>query len=223
MGKRRFINALLAIALAAAFYFFFMFTKHDAALGKIIPFANGPYDAIGSFAVETTLFLSLLSCVRSIRLYRGRKQEAEQQVFLARTQMGIVLTVLLTLIGDIVAMIRHLSQWTGQSATTELLLMLVGMAILTLITGIVVFFSVHTPGQPRPPFIYQWGVVLLLGICIGLLLVMGESTEGGRGLPSFQFFRHLQVVFVYIGLEVSAVLIGYSFLSKQLGLFRGKA
>lgn len=292
MDKRKLINTLFSVGLAVAFYFFFMITKHDMALGKIIPFANDPYDAVGSFAVETTLFLALLSCIRAVRLYREGKQETAQQIFLARTQMGIVLAVLLTLVGDVVAMLRHLPQWTSQPATAELLLMLLGMLVLALVAGALVFLSVRALDQPHPsylwargaialvamiailafypenlrasiagelftvvvgafllfvplwalgdalipytlekqegkgvfvPGLYQWGVVVLLGICIGLMLVLGESTEGGRGLPSFQFFRHLQIVFVYVGLEVAAIIIGYSFLSKQLGLFRRKA
>src|SRR5437879_4213162 len=48
-------------------------------------------------------------------------------------------------------MFRHLSQWSGYPATTELLLLLLGMAALTLITGILVFFSVRTLSLSQPP------------------------------------------------------------------------
>jgi hypothetical protein len=57
----------------------------------------------------------------------------EQHIFLARTMMGIVVAVFLTLVGDVVAMLRHPSQWMGQPATNELLLMLVGQALLALL------------------------------------------------------------------------------------------
>jgi hypothetical protein len=61
---------------------------------------------------------------------------------------------------------------------------------------------------------HQIGFVILLGILMGLFLALGESTEGGGPhLPRFAF-----VASVYIGLETAAVLIGYSFLSKPLGL-----
>lgn len=283
------INALIPVGLAVAFYFFFMTTKHDAALSKMIPFAFDPYDAIGSFTLETAVFLGMLSFIRTIRLYRKGKQEVEQKVFLARTQMGVVLAVFLTLVGDAVALLRHLPQWTGHPATNELLLFMVGMVLFALVVGILVYFSARNIGLPRIPRVwekgtivfgamvvilafypenliisnvgelftvvvgalllfvplwalgdalipytlekqeqknvlvqakYQWIVVILLGICIGLFVVLGESTESGKGIQLFQFFRHIHVVLVYVGIEVFAVLIGYSFLRKQLGLFR---
>jgi len=281
------INEIFIFGLAVAFYFFFMTTKHDAALSQIIPFAFDPYDAIGSFAIETAAFLGILSFIRTIRLFLKGKPEVEQQVFLARTQMGVVLAVLLTLVGDAVAMLRHLPQWTGHTATNELLLFIVSMLLLAIVVGILVYFYARNIGLPRIPGVwekativfvamvvilafypenliistvgelftvvvgalllfvpmwalgdalipytlekqeqknllvqykYQWIVVIFLGICIGLLyLVFGESTESGRGI---QFFQHIRVVLVYVGLEVSAVLTGYTFLRKQLGLFR---
>lgn len=288
MVKKKLISALIPVGLAGAFYIFFMTTKHDAALSKIIPFAFDPYDAIGSFALETAVFLAMLSFIRTIRLYQKGKQEMEQKVFLARTQMGVVLAVFLTLVGDAVAMLRHLPQWTGHPATNELVFFVVGTALCALVVGMLVSFSARNIGLPRTPHVwnkgiivfvamvailafypekliisvfgelftvlvgalllfvplwalgdalipytlekqgekhvlvpykYQWMVVTLLAICIGLLAVLGESTEGGKGIQFFQFFRHFQVVLVYLGLELSAVLIGYSFLRKQLGLF----
>jgi len=283
MIKKVLINTLIPLGLAGAFYFFFMTTKHDAALSTIIPFAFDPYDAIGSFAVETAVFLGILSFIRTIRLYRKDQRDVEQHLLLARTQMGVVLVVLLTLVGDAVAMLRHLPQWTGHAATNELVLLFVGLVFFAL--GVWMFVSVYARhiGLPRIPrfwkkgtivfvamvvilafypenlinsnvgelgtvvvgafllFVplwalgdalipytlknqekqdrpvhktYQWIVVILLGICIGLFIVLGE------GIHLSQFFRHIHIVFVYVGLEVSAVLIGYCFLRKQLGLFR---
>lgn len=290
MVKIRFLfNALISLGLVVAFYFFFMTTKHDTALSQIIPFANDPYDAIGSFGLETAAFLGLLSSVRTTRLYMLGEQGVEQQLFLARTQMALVLAVLLTLVGDAVAMFRHLPQWTGHPATEELLLLFVGMVIFAGIDGTLVFISarkigflsrhhawekgiiifvamvgilafypenlissnigelftvvigalllfaplwalgdtllpytlekqVQNRGQAQGK--YQWIVVIFLGICIGLVIVLGESREGVAGIQFSVFIRHFYVVFVYVGLELSAVLIGYSFLRKQLGLYR---
>jgi hypothetical protein len=266
-----------------------MTTKHDAALSQIIPFAFDPYDAIGSFAVETTIFLAILSLIRTLRLgYKG-KSVVEKHVLLARTQMGIVLAVLLTLASDTVAMLRHLSQWTAHTATYELLLFFGCMALLAIVVGIFVFFSVHKIGLPHTSRIwrkaalvfvamvviltvypeniitsnigelftvvvgalllfvplwalgdalvpytlekqekknmlvqhkYQWIIVPFLGICIGLFIVLGEVTQSGAGIQHFQLFRYIHIIFIYVGLELAAVLIGYSFLRNQLGLFR---
>ena len=285
MAKKWLINALMPLGLAAAFSVFFMTTKHDAALSTILPFAFDPYDAISSFAVETAIFLAILSCVRTFRLSRKDGREGERHIFLARAQMGVVLAVLLTLVGDAVAMVRHLPQWTGHPATNELVLLCVGMVVLASSAGILVAFSVCHSGFPRLPggwkkgtlvfavmvgllafypeniirnnigelftvvvgalllFVpmwalgevllpypvekpekkqgwSQWMVVLLVALGIGLIVVLSEATESGRGGRGISLFHALHVSFVYIGLEVAAVLIGYGVLKEQLGLFR---
>jgi hypothetical protein len=167
MEKKGFINAFLSLGLAGFFYLFFMTTKHDAALSPIIPFALDPYDAIGSFAVETAVFLALLSVVRTIRLARLERPDVMSVVFLARTHMGVVLAVLLTLVGDAIAMLRHWSSWTGRPATMELVLWLVGMMILGSLVGISVSFAARTISVPDKP--WEWkraslGAVAMIAI-----------------------------------------------------------
>ncbi len=63
---------------------------------------------------------------------------------------------------------------------------------------------------------YQLGSVVVLGILLGLFLFLGELLgEGGVPLVRLAF-----VASVYVGLETTGVLIGYSFLEKPLGLFQ---
>jgi hypothetical protein len=51
MSLRFKVNSVVMLALTAAFGEFFMFAKHDAALGAIIPFGDDPYDSVGSFCM----------------------------------------------------------------------------------------------------------------------------------------------------------------------------
>lgn len=290
MLKKVLVNALLPLGLAAVFYGFFMFTKHDAALSALLPFANDPYDAIGSFGVESALILGLLALVRTVRIYvRKGEVSPAREVFLLRAEMAVVLAVVLTLVGDVVAMLRHLSQWTGQPATAELLLLTCGMLLCALLVGISILIRARQRAFPRvsgawkkatlvsvvmlillilypenwristfgelgtvvfgalllfvpmwalgeallpyapesaprkdvsPLASYQWLLVVLLGALIGLMLVAAEGAEGGNGWQIWQLFRHLPIVLIYVGLEVAALLIGYGFLHKQLGLFQ---
>lgn len=64
---------------------------------------------------------------------------------------------------------------------------------------------------------YQVIFVVLLGVLVGFFLVLGKSTDAGTG-PNLKGLA--MVASVYIGLETSALLIGYGFLKKPLGLFR---
>ena len=64
---------------------------------------------------------------------------------------------------------------------------------------------------------YQVVLVIFLGVLMGLFLVLGESTEGG-GAPHLTGFA--LVALIYVSLETTALMIGYGFLRKPLGLFR---
>ncbi len=162
------IHAILSLGLAGAFYAFFMTTKHDAVLSQLLPFAFDPYDAIGSFAVETAIFLALLSIVRTLRLWRTPHPHVESQIFLVRTHLGIMLAVLLTLVGDVVAMLRHLPTWTGQPGTGDLVLVVSGMGLLGSLVGIWAVRSHRRIDAPRPP--REWAKAILVGIAMVAIL-----------------------------------------------------
>ncbi len=61
---------------------------------------------------------------------------------------------------------------------------------------------------------YGVGLVICVGVVLGIIFVVAESTEGGGILPS----RFVLVASVYVGLETAGILIGYAFLRKPLGL-----
>ena len=93
--------------VAVSFYLFFMTAKHDPLLSKIIPFAFDPYDAIGSFGVIISAVLSIVAIIWTFRLYRSSSPTAGQKIFLARTRMAVVMTVLITAVFDLITMARH--------------------------------------------------------------------------------------------------------------------
>jgi hypothetical protein len=285
------INTLIILILAVLFYFFFMTSKHDPILSPVNPFAEDPFDAIGSFGIQVAGFLGFLSFIRVFWFYRKGAVSEEQKVTLARTQMLVVLAVAVTLAGDRVAMARYPSLWTTSAGGAELAALLGGLFLMTLAAGVLVYRSVReikphlssnlwiralivlavagvilaiypdslrqgTPGvlftvivgtvllivpmwalgtslipiptgatQPGTVMPSRWlGLykfhlifVILLGILVGFFLVLGESTDGG-GAPHLAGMAF--VAAVYIGLEISGLLIGYIFLRKPLGLFQ---
>ncbi|HLW81324.1 MAG TPA: hypothetical protein VKS20_04710 [Candidatus Acidoferrales bacterium] len=285
------ISSLFTFILAVLSYFFFMHAKHDPALSKVNPFAEDPYDAVGSFSIQAATFLGILCLVRAFRAPRANAPLRVKESLFLRAQMATILSVAVTLTSDAVAMIRHPSLWFGLPAGYRLLVLLTGMAVLTAIMGVsirrsalsmdlqatpavwmraiavslvtvlalflypqtfrhgligalftvlfgalILFAStwawttalvsgladVSTP-EGAPAFSsssqrkYGWGIVILAGILIGLFFVAGEASEGS-GIPHAKLAL---VVSAYIGLETAGIMIGYGFLAKPLGLFRG--
>ena len=132
MGAKFKVNALAVLALAAAFCYFFMFTKHDPSLAVIIPFGEDPYDSLGSFCLIISGLLAILSLFRAFRHNRVGPPSALRKAFLARTQLAVPLGVLVTLGADGIAMARHTTEWAGRPSTTRLLALVAGMAALSI-------------------------------------------------------------------------------------------
>lgn len=288
MPPRFKINALLVFLLALLFYFFFMHTKHDAALSAVNAFAEDPYDAVGSFGIQAAFFCGVVCVIRAFRPQGSAGASLERKVFVMRAQMAAVLSVGVTLASDAVGAARHSSLWLDSSAGHRLVFILGGMAVLAAMVGTLVrraarqmtlpnvandwkkativslaavvvlafypenlrrhflgelltilagatilFVSIWAWAVALIPYRvakkqnesavpvswahkYQWLIVAAIGILMGLFFVAGEASEG-TGIPHAKLAL---VVSVYLGVEITGVLIGYSFLGEPLGLFR---
>lgn len=137
MSAKLKINSVIVFMLAVLFAVFFDVTKHNLYLSPINPFADDPYDAIGTFALQAAILLGFLSLFRAFRPYRKEQPSDEQNLLLVRTQTAIVLSMLVALAGDVVAMIRHLSLWSGILAGDVLLILVIGFSILSIAIGII--------------------------------------------------------------------------------------
>lgn len=104
------LNAVAVCFLAALFYWLFMFAKHNAYLRYVIPFGDDPYDAVGSFACVVGALLAFVSLVRAYYPYRNGPDRL-QALYLVRSQMAVVLAVLITAAADLTAMARYPRQW----------------------------------------------------------------------------------------------------------------
>jgi hypothetical protein len=162
------VNTLLSAALAAVFYAFFMFAKHDPMLSAVALFLDDPYDAIGSFAAIASILLVLLALVRAFRPYRIPPTE-EQKVYLIRTQLAITLAVLITLASDVVAMARHAAMWLGTALTGELLALLAGVAICAVIVTYCIRRSMSNITLPTRP---QWNGTIAVSLVAMLILAV---------------------------------------------------
>jgi hypothetical protein len=135
MSKRLKVSACLSVGLAVLFYFFFQGSKHLPALAQVNAFANDPYDAVGSFGMQLALFTALLALLRAFRPFQSNKASDSQQLLLVRCALFSCLAIMITLIADLVAMVRHPAVWINQPAGYMLAAFVGGMALLTVIVS----------------------------------------------------------------------------------------
>src|SRR2546427_13058599 len=159
-------NSLIIVGLAALFYWSFMFMKHDPALRDVIPFGVDPYDAVGSLGVIIGMLIALLSLVRAFRPYRTHPPSPAQRVYLIRAQMAVVLSVLITLVADAVAMARHTSAWMQAGSRIELLILLACMATITVVAGALVRSSVNPGARGMPGAWIRASVISLVFVLV---------------------------------------------------------
>ncbi|MEZ4864751.1 MAG: hypothetical protein R3C14_25795 [Caldilineaceae bacterium] len=70
MSTKANITSIIVFIFAVVFAAFFDITKQNLYLSPVNPFADDPYDAIGSFAFQAAVFFGLLSLFRAFRPYR---------------------------------------------------------------------------------------------------------------------------------------------------------
>ena len=155
-------NAIVVCALAAAFWWTFMFAKHDPALRPVIPFGDDPYDAVGSFGVIVAALLAVVSLVRAFR----PDPTPLQRLYVVRSQASVVLAAFVTIAADLVAMVRH----PPVSARTAIVALLGGLLLAASIVLVLILRS-HPRSEPG-----RWsGAVLASLLVIAALAVYPEQ------------------------------------------------
>ncbi len=124
-------SAWRSLLLAVGFCVFFEKSKHLASVARVNPFAEDPVDAVGSFGVQLAMFLALLSMVRAYRTYGEGCPSAAQVARMLRGRLLGDLTICLTLLGDLVLLIRHAEVWRGAREGRWLAAVTAGFLLLT--------------------------------------------------------------------------------------------
>jgi hypothetical protein len=186
------------------FYLFFQISKHNADLSQVNAFADDPYDAVGSFAVQFALFTALLSLVRAFRPYQPGKALDSQQLLLLRGEYLSCLSIAGTLVADAVAMIRHPSIWIGLPAGTMLAALTAGMALLTVLTSWLIHRSRRN--MPSPSAQNMW--TKAIGITIVSILILVLYPENWRqSTPGELFTVLVGAAFLFVPVWVIGIAI----------------
>lgn len=121
--------AIFTTITSLVFWAFFTWSKTEQ-FAAVNPFAIDPYDAIGSFAFQIAVAISLLTLARSFQ-QRNTTISLHRLPFILRG-MGIALVVtVITILGDGIAVATQSSLVTSSASGRELL---IGLGVLTLFT-----------------------------------------------------------------------------------------
>jgi hypothetical protein len=140
------VTALITCA-AIGFCLFFQISK-GGPFRSVNPFLEDPYDAVGSFAVQGALLLSLLTYARALRLNTDPVQATKARLIL-RGNILVLLAMWATLIADGLAeLVRPYppSYW-GKVLLTELEGMVL-LAVLCVVALVAAFRRVSTAVPP---------------------------------------------------------------------------
>ena len=189
------LTSVAILTLAVAFVVFFFTCKHAPSLAGINPFAEDPYDAVGSAAIQLTIFTALLCLLRVFRPYATREPPASQRSLIVRGWTVSVLSVSITLVTDVVAMVKYSALWTRSSAGKSLALLVVGMALLTALTGWLIL-RLTPNANPNPRHGLSSRAIFVFMTCISILSVYPANWR--QSMPGAIFTAGLGLVLLLL-------------------------
>ncbi len=156
------MNDLVSAVVALSFAGFFMSSKKETAmyiLGHIVhlledssvpdhtrndahpgvgedysPYGKDPFYAISSFALLLSMLLVAISFIRSLH----HLTRPIERIYLARTQTTVSLSVIVSVAADVVAIVRTTDVWAGKEKTGELLVEIIGLAIISVASVLII-------------------------------------------------------------------------------------
>jgi hypothetical protein len=141
------VTALITFA-AVVFCLFFQINK-GGPFRDINPFAQDPYDAVGSFAIQVALLIGILTYARALRLCDDSAQATKARLILRGNRL-VLFAIGVTLSADAVAEIArpYPPSFWGNVLLVELALMFV-LALVCVSALVVVFSRIQTLAPPR--------------------------------------------------------------------------
>lgn len=164
------LNAIVLSVAGLAFALFFQATKHSPRLAAVNPFAEDPYDSIGSFAIQFVLFMILVSLVRAFQRGQPDPRSAATQI---RGQLMAHLAFAFTLVGDLIALFRHPPLWVASPAGRELLTLTASLLFAPLAAIILLVRTAQSLSLPAR----RASLLKVVGVPVGEVLVLACYPE----------------------------------------------
>lgn len=173
--------SFVVFLLAIFFLAFFDNSKNIPLLAVVNPFADDPYDAVGSFGIQLAFFAAILSLMRSFRPYTTKEIPSNQRLVILRGEIVALLAIVVTLTADIVAMLRYPSMWMNTSGGPILVGLVFSLVALTILVSLRLYRIVVEPAFSFAN--YLWTRIILFPVSIFILAIypadLLESVAGG--------------------------------------------
>lgn len=124
------LAALGGLLPTVLFILFFERAKHDPALAAVNPFAEDPYDAIGSFGIQVGFVCAGLAMLRAFRTDLKNDSLCNRYTYTLRSIAVAQLAIIVTMLGDLLACALNLPLWIGSSEGRSLTLLAAGLLVL---------------------------------------------------------------------------------------------
>lgn len=122
--------------VAAGFAIFFFAAKHQPWLASVAPFAEDPYDSVGSFAVQLAGVAASIAVLRVLAWSSGAPRiPLNSSSLCLRAVIITLLAVFITAVADFVALLRYPNSWWHSSIGKGLTLTL-ALVLVTVVVGL---------------------------------------------------------------------------------------
>jgi hypothetical protein len=159
--------------LVLLFVAFSKISTNVPALVSVNPFADGPFNSIGSFGFQIAVFSLLFSVLRLIRPYKNPLILANQSPFILRGLGLALFAVTVTLISDAIALARFPQVWMSSPMGKVLALSVFGLIFLSTLTGFsltIVAPLIRSSNRTVPQTRATTFAILSIFIIVGLIL-----------------------------------------------------
>ena len=121
-----------SLLMTALFILAFDRAKHDPGLAGVNPFADDPYDAVGSFGVQLAFACAILSAIRASRTDLKSDSLYNRYTYTLRAIAVSQLAIIVTMLANLVALVRFSSMWAGSTEGKHLIVYTGGLLFLAI-------------------------------------------------------------------------------------------
>jgi hypothetical protein len=124
------LSATGALILTAIFNLLFDRAKHIPGLASVNPFAEDPFDAVGSFGIQLGAACAMIAALRAFRTNLKTESLYNRYTYTLRAIGASMLAIIVTMLADLGALLRYPSLWQGTSGGNLLLGFTSGLLLL---------------------------------------------------------------------------------------------